>query len=231
MALKSHLYSCCTLALRDDAKDRAMCIYTFDSSTTARLTSIPCINAIKKDAIKLGYPQVCIYEFGEKEPFRISTKTMTSQQPQIITPAFFASAGWVTPTLWQRFGKLLEMPETKKGISRASDRRQLYVTQAAASVIKTTAQEAAQRKATDYIYLPDLEEIDQIINQDGSQPDGVTIRYRATLNGTSNTDPNAVWGWFTAQTHLFEDEAHIFYRESEILDIREAVSPPLLVNA
>jgi hypothetical protein len=126
--------------------------------------------------------------------------------------------------------KTLEQPDVKKGITRASDKRQLYVTQAAASAIKTTAESASQRKATDYIYLPDLEEIDQIINQQGTQTDGVTVRYRATLNGTLATDPKAVWGWFAAQTQVFEDDFRVFYRESEIIDIAEAVTPPSLTT-
>lgn len=229
MELNALIYDRCTLALRDDPNDRAFCIYACDSPTVERLTDSPYLDTIKLDARRLGYSTVCIYEWGESEPYRIRVKSMT-QQPQIITPAFFAAAGWVSPILWNRLGKLLQQPDVKKGITRASDKRQLYVTQAAASAIKTTAESASQRSATDYIYLPDLEEIDQIINQDGTQADGVTVRYRATLNGTLSTDPNAVWGWFTAQTQVFEDDFHIFYRESEIIDIAEAVAPPALAT-
>lgn len=229
MELNTLVYDRCTLALRDDPNDRAFCIYTCDSQTVERLTRSPCLDTIKLDARRLGYSTVCIYEWGESEPYRIRTKVMT-QQPQIITPALFAAAGWISPILWNRLGKLLEQPDVKKGITRSSDKRQLYVTQAAASAIRTTAESASERKATDYIYLPDLEEIDQIINQQGTQSDGVTVRYRATLNGTLATDPNAAWGWFTAQTQVFEDDFHIFYRESEIIDIAEVATPPALVQ-
>jgi hypothetical protein len=229
MELNALVYNQCTLALRDNPNDQAFCIYVYNSQTVERLTQTPYLDAIKLDARRLGYSTVCIYEWGDPEPYRIRAKPMT-QQPQIITPAFFAAAGWVSPVLWNRLGKLLEQPDVKKGITRASDKRQLYVTQAAASAIKTTAESASQRKATDYIYLPDLEEIDQIINQQGTQTDGVTVRYRATLNGTLATDPKAVWGWFAAQTQVFEDDFRVFYRESEIIDIAEAVTPPSLTT-
>jgi len=229
MELNAIIYSRCTLALRDDPNDRAFCIYAYDSSTVERLTCPPYLDTVKMDAQRWGCPTICIYEWGEPEPYRIRAKPMT-QQPQVITPAFFAAAGWVSPILWKRLGKLLEEPDVKKGITRASDKRQLYVTQSAASAIKTTAESASQRKATDYIYLPDLEEIDKIINQQGGQSGGATVRYRATLNGTLATDPHAVWGWFAAQTQVFEDDFHIFYRESEIIDITDAVTPPAFIT-
>lgn len=179
-----------------------------------------------------GQSRVEIYFQGCVKPLVV--KAMT-QQTQVITPAFFASAGWVSRPLYDAFGRLLDNPESKKGITRASkqysERQQLYVTQAAASAIKTTAQRASTRLVTDYIYLPDLEEIDQIIDQQGTQSGGVTVRYRATLGGTSNSDPAAEWGWFTAQTFVFEDDFHIFYRESEILNIEKAAVPLSLITA
>ncbi len=203
--------------------------------------------ALEFAAVHVRYPG-CKNPFGLKIPASMASRTgkhkkskideiMTqsepgaaSNQPQIITPAFFASAGWISRPLWERLGKLLEQSDIKKGITRSSDKRQLYITQAAAMAVRTTAEEASTRKATDYIYLPDLDEIDQTINQQGTQAGGVRVTYRATLNGTLASNPNAIWGLFTAQTSVFEDDLHIFYRESEIIDIKEIATPPLLVT-
>lgn len=234
MELESQLYGRCSLSIREAPSDRAFCIYAFDSETVAKLTALPSLEAIKADAAKLGHHTICIYVLGEPEPYRIRVKKFMTQsnQPQIITPAFFAAAGWISPTLWARLGKLLEQPDIKKGVTRASDKRQLYVTQAAAQAVKHNAEAAANRVATDYLDPADMTESDNTINQQATQSEGVITTYRATLGGTSIYDPDAQWGLFSAKTFVFEDELGVFYRESEILDIKElAERPAILVPA
>jgi hypothetical protein len=181
-----------------------------------------------------GQERIEIYFPGCIKPLIIKESKPMTQQPQIITPAFFASAGWVSRPLYEAFGRLLNAPYSKKGISRASkellERKQLYITKAAANAIKTTAESAASRQITDYIYLPDLDEIDKIIDQQGTQPEGVITRYRATLGNALTSNPEAEWGWFTTKTIVFDDDFGIFYRESEILDIQKASRPLELVT-
>lgn len=176
----------------------------------------------QQERVEIYYPN-CIKPIFIKERFMSDT-------PQIVTPAFFASAGWVSKPLLDCFERLLRDPNKKLGVSRVSDRKQIYVTQAAAQAVKSSADRAASRSVTDYLYLPDLEEIDRTLNQQGTQSGGITLQYRATLNNTLALDPEAEWGYFTTQTFVFVDDFGMAYRESEILDIKAVAKPQFVLT-
>lgn len=152
-----------------------------------------------------------------------STKMSTSK---LITPDIYTGIIKITPALRPTLDYFLENPLLKLALTRKRDNAQLIVTEAVAQSMKSSGDEAVQRRTEDFWLDEDLEKLRQAYRDEGGHENGFIVRYTATLD-KPKIDPTATWGQWTAKYVLREDGRGEIYRMGELLDLKE-ISRPLV---
>lgn len=146
---------------------------------------------------------------------------------KLITPDIYTGIIRITPALRSTLDFFLENPHLKLALTRKRDNAQLIVTESVAQSMKSSGEEAVQRRTEDFWLAEDLEKLYQAYRDEGGQENGFIIRYTATLD-KPKTNSTATWGQWVAKYVLKEDGRGEVYRMGELLDLKE-ISRPLAV--
>lgn len=150
-------------------------------------------------------------------------KTMNNA---IITPDIYTGIIRITPELRPTLDYFLENPLLKLALTRKRDNAQLIVTESVARSMKSSGEEAVQRRTEDFWLDEDLEKLRQAYRDEGGGEQGFIIKYTATLD-KPKSNPTATWGHWVAKYVLKEDGRSEVYRMGELLDLKE-ISRPLI---
>lgn len=146
---------------------------------------------------------------------------------KLITPDIYTGIIRITLKLRPTLDYFLENPHLKLALTRKRDNAQLIVTEAVTQSMKSSGEEAVQRRTEDFWLGEDLERLYQAYRDEGGQENGFIMRYTATLD-KPKSDPTATWGQWVAKYLLREDGRGEVYRMGELLDLKE-ISRPLTV--
>ena len=150
------------------------------------------------------------------------TKTKKMTKPLIATPSIWTGTCQLSRPLVDVISWFIETPNSKGGLVRLSDERQLLVSPAmAATVWDATPEEIVQRKMTDFWHPEDLHGLHQKIKQQGS------TGFEHTWRGVNKSKTH--WTRFTHHFRVIVDDFGTAYRAFTNLDM-EAIEPPELVT-
>lgn len=145
---------------------------------------------------------------------------------KLITPDVYTGIIKITPALRPTLDYFLENPLLKLALTRKRDNAQLIVTEAVARSMRSSGDEAVQRRTEDFWLDEDLEKLRQAYRDESGQENGFIVRYTATLDKPKH-DPTATWGQWVAKYVLRADGRGEVYRMGELLDLKE-ISRPLV---
>ncbi len=199
-----------------------------------------CSSDVARWALKRGYKKASVtwsacnaktYFFdpwmAQEENQLTHSRSNEMSSPQLITSDIYTGIIKITPALRPTLDYFLENPLLKLALTRKRDNAQLIVTEAVAQSMKSSGEEAVQRRTEDFWLAEDLEELRQAYRDEGGQENGFIMRYTATLD-KPKSDPTATWGEWVAKYVLREDGRGEVYRMGELLDLKE-ISRPLVV--
>jgi hypothetical protein len=164
----------------------------------------------------------------EKEKKLAQMRTTNMPTSKLITPDIYTGIIRITPTLRPTLDYFLENPQLKLALTRKRDKAQLIVTESVAQSMKSSGEEAVQRRTEDFWLSEDLESLYQAYRDEGGQENGFVVRYTATLD-KPKSDPTATWGAWVAKYVLKENGREEVYRMGELLDLKEIHRPLAIV--
>lgn len=195
-----------------------------------------CSKGIAKWMIQRGYTKTLVRIPGKEKTYifepwmaqeELTPTDLRSTQmstPKLITPDIYTGIIKITPALRPTLDYFLENPLFKLALTRKRDNAQLIVTEAVAQSMKSSGDEAVQRRTEDFWLDDDLEKLRQAYRDEGGQEKGFIVRYTTTLD-KPKSDPNDTWGQWTAKYVLREDGRGEVYRLGELLDLKEISRP------
>ena len=146
---------------------------------------------------------------------------MSNNQPKITVPSIFVNFSQLSRPLLDALGEMIDNHDKVMGITRLADERQLFITPTLASAMKSQPDEATSRKMSDFWLASDLQQLHQLINQQGTS--GFEHTYSAALDKDKQ-----YWGRFTSKFRVIEDDFGVAYRFVEVLNL-DLIEKPAFV--
>ena len=160
---------------------------------------------------------IFVFYPGCKNPYKIPANTNIQQgciMSQLIIPdesGYVIAKTQVTPTLHRAIAFFLENPEVKGGVVRLTDERQIVMSRASASLVKSASlEQAVERKRSDYWYLEDLHTFNSIFTPQALEPNNPDSKreYSFRIYDPVTRDN---WRQNVNEYRLIQDEMGVFY--------------------
>lgn len=200
-----------------------------DAELFVKLVSDNIVLALKN--MNLPFAHIC-YQ-GMKKPIKLCAEmanTLNIERINMTEIAISENTGLqlvnqkLSISLLKVINYFFEQPEQRNAIVRLHDERQIAITESNSVLIKgVTLEEAAQRKRSDYWYLPDLEDFRRESKQK-LEPNNENSFIEFSWRGVSKDKID--WRVFTNRYSLIQDNYGVFYQVSRNLNVDRIPAPP-----